>query len=222
MLNGRYLKNEITQYLFNIETVSSYVANLNEGKPAILPHILIEVCIEGADIALFEGDGNLDKKKDCGISFKIAFDEKYQAEYEELIKGGSIKTVPIEYYDIVWTSFARQIELGNTGSEVYSLINQIRDRVKMQHVQAVEGAGLSQVSLRNVLRHERRVELAFEGLRFFDIKRWGIVKNAYDRMITDKVLAMGVLYQERKSETFPIPQSELDANKNLIQNDEWK
>ncbi len=96
MLNGRYLKNELTQYLFNIETVSSYVTNLNEGKPAILPHILIEVCIEGADIALFEGDGNLDKKKDCGISFKIAFDEKYQAEYEELVKGGSIKTVPIE------------------------------------------------------------------------------------------------------------------------------
>ncbi len=128
----------------------------------------------------------------------------------------------IRYADVLLMRAEALIELGNTGTEVYSLINQIRDRVKMPHVQAVEGTGLSQVSLRNVLRHERRVELAFEGLRFFDIKRWGIVKNAYDRMTVDKILAMGVLYQGRKSETFPIPQSELDANKNLIQNDEWK
>jgi putative ATP-dependent endonuclease of OLD family len=108
LLNGRYLKNELTQYLFNIETVNAYVKNISEKKPATLPHVLIELCIEGEDIALFEGDGNIDKKKDCGVSFRICFDEKYQAEYEELLKAGNIKTVPIEYYDIVWTSFARQ------------------------------------------------------------------------------------------------------------------
>lgn len=108
MLNGRYLKNELSQYLFNIDSVNSYVSNLNEGKPAILPYILIELSFEGEDISLFEGDGNSERKKACGISFKIEFDEKYQAEYEELLKAGNIKTVPIEYYDIVWTSFARQ------------------------------------------------------------------------------------------------------------------
>lgn len=108
MLNGRYLKNELTQYLFNIDSVSSYVKNLNEKKPATLPHILIELFFVGDDIALFEGDGNSEKKKACGISFKIEFDDKYQAEYEELLRAGNIKTVPIEYYDIVWTSFARQ------------------------------------------------------------------------------------------------------------------
>ena len=108
MLNGRYLKNELTQYLFNIDSVSAYVKNLNEKKPATLPHILIELSFEGDDIDLFEGDGNSEKKKACGISFMIGFDDKYQAEYEELLKSGNIKTVPIEYYDIVWTSFARQ------------------------------------------------------------------------------------------------------------------
>lgn len=108
MLNGRYLKNELTQYLFNIDSVNAYVKNLSEGKPAVLPYILIELSFEGEDIALFEGDGNSEKKKACGISFRIEFDDKYQAEYEELLKAGNIKTVPIEYYDIVWTSFARQ------------------------------------------------------------------------------------------------------------------
>ncbi len=109
LLNGRYLKNELSQYLFNIDSVNAYVKNMNEGKPATLPHISIELSFEGEDIALFEGDGNSEKKKDCGISFRIQFDEKYQAEYEELVKSGNIKTVPIEYYDIVWTSFARQV-----------------------------------------------------------------------------------------------------------------
>lgn len=108
MLNGRYLKNELTQYLFNIDSVNAYVKNLSEGNPATLPHVLIELSFEGEDIALFEGDGNSEKKKTCGISFRIEFDDKYQAEYEELLKAGNIKTVPIEYYDIVWTSFARQ------------------------------------------------------------------------------------------------------------------
>lgn len=108
MLNGRYLKNELTQYLFNIDSVNAYVKNLSEGNPATLPHVLIELSFEGEDISLFEGDGNSEKKKACGISFKIEFDDKYQAEYEELLKAGNIKTVPIEYYDIVWTSFARQ------------------------------------------------------------------------------------------------------------------
>ena len=110
ILNGRYLKNELTQYLFNIDSVNSYLKNLEEGKPAILPHILIEIYFDGEDIALFNGNGNSEKSNSAnGISFKIEFDsEKYQAEYEELIKTGNIKTVPIEYYDIVWTSFARQ------------------------------------------------------------------------------------------------------------------
>jgi len=33
----------------------------------------------------------------------------------------------------------------------------------------------------DMVRLERRVELAFEGLRFFDVKRWGEVEEAYAR-----------------------------------------
>lgn len=57
---------------------------------------------------LFEGNYNSEKIKECGISLKIAFDDKYQTEYEQLIKNGNIKTLPIEYYNIFWTSFARE------------------------------------------------------------------------------------------------------------------
>lgn len=108
LLNGKYLKNELTQYLFNSEVVAEYVKNLENGTNAIQPYILIEIFMSGDDLAIFEGDANSGKKKECGISLKIAFDEKYQPEYEKLVKGGNIKTIPIEYYDIFWTSFARE------------------------------------------------------------------------------------------------------------------
>lgn len=108
LFNGRYLKNELTQYLFNNEVVAEYVEKLGKGESAPLPHILIEVFVVGDDLAKFEGDSNSEGKKECGISLKIAFDEKYQGEYEEFIKSGNIKTIPIEYYDVFWTSCARE------------------------------------------------------------------------------------------------------------------
>ncbi len=41
---------------------------------------------------------------------------------------------------------------------------------------------LDQAGLREVIRHERRVETAFEGLRLFDLYRWKELKNAVDRI----------------------------------------
>jgi len=106
--NGKYLKNELSQYVFNNEVVAEYIQGLEQGNTAQpLPHILIEVFIEGEDIAEFEGDGNSEKAKVSGFSFKVEFDEDYQKEYEDLVKLGGIKTLPIEYYNISWSSFSR-------------------------------------------------------------------------------------------------------------------
>lgn len=108
LYNGKYLRNELTQYVFNNEIITEYIESLTpdkENKP--LPHILIEIYMDGEDLAEFEGDGNSQKIKSSGISLKIAFDDKYQREYEELVKIGGIKTLPIEYYNVLWSSFAR-------------------------------------------------------------------------------------------------------------------
>jgi putative ATP-dependent endonuclease of OLD family len=104
LLNGKYLKNDLTEYLFNFECIQEYLAN-----PKTLPYILIEIFFEDGKYPLFEGSLNYEKKdKESGISFKIAFDEKYQNEYNELLKDkDNIKTLPIEYYEIYWFSFSR-------------------------------------------------------------------------------------------------------------------
>jgi len=108
LLNGKYLKNELSQYAFNNEVIAEYVQNLEQGNStATMPHILIEVFMEGEDLAEFEGDGNSEKAKVSGVILKIAFDDKYQNEYEDLVKIGGIKTLPIEYYNVTWSTFAR-------------------------------------------------------------------------------------------------------------------
>lgn len=108
MLNGRYMKSELTQYIFNSEIVAEYIQSLEPNNATLpLPHILIELYMSGEDLAEFEGDGNSEKVKMSGISLKVAFDEKYQKEYEDLVKIGGIKTLPIEYYSMSWSTFAR-------------------------------------------------------------------------------------------------------------------
>lgn len=104
--NGRYLRNELSQYLFNNEVVADYLESLEEGKtPKPLPEILIEIYLD--NVAEFEGNGNSERRTASGFSLKIEFDENYQKEYEELIKLEKIRTLPIEYYTVYWESFAR-------------------------------------------------------------------------------------------------------------------
>lgn len=108
LLNGKYLRNDLTQYIFNNDVVNDYLGKLASGTDVpIPPHVLIELFIKGSDLAEFEGINNSERVKAQGLILKIAFDEKYQSEYEKLIKTGGIKTLPIEYYNIYWSTFAQ-------------------------------------------------------------------------------------------------------------------
>jgi putative ATP-dependent endonuclease of OLD family len=108
LYNGKYLKNELTQYIFNYDVVSDYLKSLGTNIRQIPPNILIEIFIQGDDLAEYLGDGNSDKSlKEIGFSLKILFDDTYRDEYEKLLEKDDIKSIPIEYYKIVWASFAR-------------------------------------------------------------------------------------------------------------------
>lgn len=126
----------------------------------------------------------------------------------------------IRYADVLLMRAEALAESGQL-SEVYPLLDQIRTRAGMPTVTNVNGTNLSQSELLNLVRLERRVELAFEGLRFMDVKRLGEVEAAYARAKADPVGPYNPQYRGRLSEVFAIPQSEIDANPNLVQNPVW-
>lgn len=108
VINGRSIWNEVSQYLFNKEVVDEYIGAINGSTPKELPHILIELYFGGNEAPIMIGNGNTDRSNKAeGFSFKIAFNDKYADEYSELVKQKDIKSIPIEYYDITWTTFAR-------------------------------------------------------------------------------------------------------------------
>ncbi len=108
LLNGRYLLNVICEYIFNNQVIDEYLLSLkNPDQDSTPPYILIEIFMEGDDLAEFEGNYNSERVTASGISLTISFDEKYLGEYEKLIKLGNIKTLPIEYYNLNWTTFAQ-------------------------------------------------------------------------------------------------------------------
>jgi hypothetical protein len=127
----------------------------------------------------------------------------------------------IRYADVLLMRAEALAELGRQ-DEAYPLVNQVRARVSMPTVEQVEGTGLTQAQMIEVIRHERRVELAFEGLRFFDLKRWGQMPNAFQRIIADGTPGYAPVYLQGRSESLPIPLRELDVNKNLTQNTAWQ
>jgi hypothetical protein len=84
--------------------------------------------------------------------------------------------------------------------------------------------------LRNKVRHERRIELAFEEHRFWDIRRWGIAGDAevltiyrVDMDTNGDLIGNGQEIWETRTWNvsnflLPIPQSDIDKNSNLTQN----
>lgn len=108
MISGRYLRNELSQHLFNNDAVDEYLKSLKSSSPRSLPEILIEIFLAEDDCPEFVGDGNSTKAKETGFYLKVHFDEAYQKDYEKLVATKQIFTLPIEYYTITCKDFARE------------------------------------------------------------------------------------------------------------------
>ena len=141
---------------------------------------------------------------------------------------GAINMILIRYADVLLMYAEAKIELNELDQSVYDAINAVRGRptVEMPPIDA----GKSQAELRDIVRNERAVELAFEGLRLYDMNRWQIGEEKAG-------LVQGMYYQEEGSDVWklwnngferrfrperdylwPIPQAEIEVNDAITQN----
>lgn len=126
--------------------------------------------------------------------------------------------------DMVWTRYADVLlmyaeaknEASGPDPSIYDILDQIRSRPGVNMPPVDRAKYNSKELLRDYIRHERRIELALEGYRYFDLKRWEIIDT---KMNTLKNPAGIPLKFEQKHYLWPFPQSELDNNPNLVQND---
>jgi hypothetical protein len=105
-------------------------------------------------------------------------------------------------------------EIDGPQGPVYSAINAVRERVGMPPLPE----GLGKEEMRERIRHERRIELAFEGLRYYDLKRWKIANEVLNN-VEDGIIPYNF---EEKFYHWPLPQSEIDRNQGtLVQNPDY-
>lgn len=179
---------------------------------------------------LAEGGGGEWNKTPTGLSWK-----KYCQEPETWTTYNSF--IIFRYAEAYLLRAEALVETGGSTDEVKSLIKVIRDRAGNTNDIDKMVAERYNGSLRDLVRNERRVELAQEGLRFADIRRWNILLDVMNKPIE------GIEYRDFSSGTpkhtvlvpaireayttrdfwWPIPQAEIDLNPDRItQNEGWK
>lgn len=146
----------------------------------------------------------------------------------------SLNTILMRYADVCLMRAEALIESGSTDPEIYDLINLVRARVGMPSVESVEGSGLDQTQLRQIVRHERRVEFCMEGTRYADMLRWkdeSLVHDVYGydksklsdptdpaKWVFSQIKIATRTFDATKAWLWPVPQSEIDINENLLPN----
>jgi len=133
------------------------------------------------------------------------------------------------YAEVLLSYAEAQNEAVGPDASVYLAVNAVRARVALPALPA----GLSQADMRTNIRRERRLELAFEDKRWYDIRRWDITVKGpavlntpeYGMVITgtgsNLIYKPTIVFQNRFSEYMnflPIPQGVLNQNTKLTQN----
>jgi hypothetical protein len=139
---------------------------------------------------------------------------------EPIIGDASLNYVYLRYADILLMKAEALNELNRTPESLVPL-NAVRKRARESYLydEALPGFGIvpldllpdvistNQQTVRDAIRHERRVELGFEFHRFFDLMRYG--QGPAESALT------GTGFNYSQYRYFPIPQSELDTNPSI-------
>lgn len=121
-----------------------------------------------------------------------------------------VDLVLLRYADVLLMYAEAQNEAVGPDASVYSAVNKVRNRAGMPDFPE----GLSQEEMRAEIRHERRIEFAMEGTRYFDLLRWRTAEEVIPSLPTLE----NRQFDPAKNYLWPIPQSAMDGFSDLEQN----
>ena len=178
--------------------------------------------------------GGLDGKPIINASKTGYHLRKYQLESLNLQNGNTgVHSWIIFRYPEIYLNYAEALNEWSPGnSDVKKYVDLVRTRTGV--AMPPLPAGLSQAEMRARIRNEKRVEFAFEDHRFWDVRRWmqgpeyfnkplsGVeITRTGDNAFTYKPVKVEDRVFEAKMYLYPIPQSDINISKVLIQNPLW-
>lgn len=187
---------------------SSFVQEFKNRDPRFYASILFETApwnaltIDGGyKFKWVDGASNMSK---VGYNFRKMVDPK--ANRDNIDNHSNI--ILIRYAEVLLTYAEAKNEATGPDATIYAALDEIRERAGMPKLDRSKYA--SKETLRQAIRQERKVELALEGVRYIDIRRWKTAPEVMKSIQNVK----GSLAQERlwdnKLYLMPVPQAQID------------
>jgi len=126
-----------------------------------------------------------------------------------------MNVVHMRYAEVLLAYAEAKNEVSGPDASIYDALDKIRTRTGVALPKVDQTLYGTKETLREFIRHERRIELAMEGHRYFDLKRWGIAAAKFAAV--KNPAGVSLVFGE-KNNVLPYPQAEIDKNKALIQN----
>ncbi len=177
------------------------------------PRLLQTIVVPGS---MFMGKmANTTEYNSTGFVFKKNTDYKDSISYPGApIRASGLNIILLRYADVLLMYAEAENEAEGPNSSVYDALNKIRDRSGMPPILP----GLSKEQMRTEIRHERRIELAGEGLYYMDVRRWKIADEVMNGPVYN---SDGKVLQIRKFTSkeymWPLPTILLERNPALEQ-----
>lgn len=144
--------------------------------------------------------------------------------------------IMFRYAEILLNFAEAENEFGGPTNEVYQVLTQLRARAGIQAgTNNLYGltAGMSKDQMREAIHTERRIEMAFEEQRYWDIRRWKTAQAVYSQPVRglqivqvggtknyNTITVRSTTFNEARY-LYPIPYSEVVKNGNMVQNPGW-
>ncbi|WP_207505828.1 RagB/SusD family nutrient uptake outer membrane protein [Telluribacter humicola] len=158
------------------------------------------------DLSILKGWVSMTGVKDTVSMFV----KKYHPHtYVPKMQNDWANNIPILRYADVKLMYAEALnELGyEAGGEAFAALNEIRKRAGLPALTVTDLP--TQAAFREALRKERKIELAFEGLRWLDLVRWNIAEETMNTFLAQPLEGGGIYSMKPHQKIFPLPFDEL-------------